>query len=81
MTIYNDCDQLDYCEQGVSPEGRCWSFDSRSRFGTDPIALLSTWEHQTLDQLLKVFRYVLISQSVATIGLSRRNFPKNFLNK
>lgn len=53
ITIYNDCDQLEYCEQGVSPESRCWSFDSRSRYGTDPIALLSTWEHQTLDQLLK----------------------------
>jgi 2,3-bisphosphoglycerate-dependent phosphoglycerate mutase len=53
ITIYNDCDQLDYCEQGVSPEGRRWSFDSGNRFGTDPVALLSTWEHQTLKQLLK----------------------------
>ena len=53
MSIYNDCDQLDYCEQCVSPDGRRWSFDSGDRFGTDPIALLSTWEHQTLEQLLK----------------------------
>ncbi|MGX9764498.1 hypothetical protein [Pseudomonas fluorescens] len=53
MSIYNDCDQLDYCEQCVSPVGRQWSFDSGDRFGTDPIALLSTWEHQTLEQLLK----------------------------
>ncbi|VVO40343.1 hypothetical protein [Pseudomonas fluorescens] len=53
ISIYNDCDQLDYCEQGVSPEGRRWSFDSGNRFGTDPIALLSTWEHQALEQLLK----------------------------
>ncbi len=53
MSIYNDCYQLDYCEQCVSPDGRRWSFDSGDRFGTDPIALLSTWEHQTLEQLLK----------------------------
>ena len=53
MSIYNDCDQLDYCEQCVSPDGRRWSFDSGDRFGTDPIALLSTWEHQTLEQLLE----------------------------
>ncbi|WP_244970285.1 DUF7693 family protein [Pseudomonas lactis] len=53
MSIYNDCDHLDYCEQCVSPDGRRWSFDSGDRFGTDPVALLSTWEHQTLEQLLK----------------------------
>lgn len=53
MSIYNDCDQLDYCEQCVSSDGRRWSFDSGDRFGTDPIALLSTWEHQTLEKLLK----------------------------
>ena len=53
ITIYNDCDQLDYCEQCISPDGRRWSFDSGDRFGTDPIALLSTWEHQTLQCLLE----------------------------
>ncbi|PMQ11551.1 putative phosphoserine phosphatase 2 [Pseudomonas sp. AD21] len=53
MSIYNDCDQLDYCEECVSPAGRRWSFDAGVRFGTDPIALLSTWEHQTLERLLK----------------------------
>ncbi|MGY2138893.1 DUF7693 family protein [Pseudomonas reactans] len=53
ISIYNDCDTLDYCEECVSPDGRRWSFDSGDRFGTDPIALLSTWEHQTLEHLLK----------------------------
>lgn len=53
LAIYNNCDQLDYCEQCVSPDGRRWSFDSGDRFGTDPVALLSTWEHQTLEQMLK----------------------------
>nr|WP_043274430.1 hypothetical protein [Pseudomonas sp. CHM02] len=53
ISIYNDCDTLDYCEECISPDGRRWSFDSGDRFGTDPIALLSAWEHQTLEQLLK----------------------------
>ncbi|NIF29457.1 hypothetical protein F3J44_24200 [Pantoea sp. Tr-811] len=51
ITIYNDCDELDYCERCVSPEGNCWEFDLGDR--TDPIALLSTWEHQTLERMLK----------------------------
>ena len=53
ISIYNDCDTLDYCEECISSDGRRWSFDSGDRFGTDPIALLSTWEHQTLERLLK----------------------------
>ncbi len=53
ITIFNDCDELDYCEGCVSPDGRRWSFDSGDRYGTDPVVLLSTWEHQTLERLLK----------------------------
>lgn len=52
-SIYNDCDDLDYCEECVAPDGRRWTFYSGDRFGTDPIALLSTWEHQALERLLK----------------------------
>ena len=52
LSIYNDCDELDYCEECRSPDGRRWSFDSGNRFGTDPIALLSVWEHQTVENLL-----------------------------
>ena len=53
ISIYNDCDTLDYCEECISSDGRRWSFGSGDRFGTDPIAWLSTWEHQTLERLLK----------------------------
>lgn len=53
ISIYNDCDQLDYCEQCISADGRRWSFDSGDRFGTDSIALLSVWEQQMLEKLLK----------------------------
>ncbi|MNQ60165.1 bifunctional RNase H/acid phosphatase [compost metagenome] len=53
ISIYNDCNELDYCEECMSPDGRDWSFDSGDRYGTDPIALLSTWEHQNLHRMLK----------------------------
>ncbi|NHN69031.1 histidine phosphatase family protein [Pseudomonas fluorescens] len=53
ISIYNDCDTLDHCVECISPDGRRWSFDSGDRFGTDPVALLSTWEHQALERLLK----------------------------
>lgn len=51
ITIYNDCDELDYCERCVGPDGQRWYFDPGDR--TDPIALLSTWEHQHLERMLK----------------------------
>jgi hypothetical protein len=51
ITIYNDCDELDYSERCVSPDGQRWHFDLGDR--TDPVALLSTWEHQTLERMLK----------------------------
>lgn len=53
ISIYNDCDTLDHCKECISLDGRRWSFDSGDRFGTDPIALLSTWEHQALERILK----------------------------
>jgi hypothetical protein len=53
ITIFNDCDELDYCEACVSPGGWNCSFDSGDRFGADPVTLLSTWEHQTLERMLK----------------------------
>ena len=53
ISIYNDCDTLDHSKECISLDGRRWSFDSGDRFGTDPIAMLSTWEHQTLERLLK----------------------------
>lgn len=53
ISIYNNCDQLDYCEECVSLDGRRCSFDSGDRFGTDQVALLSTWEYQALELKLK----------------------------
>lgn len=50
--FYNDCDTLDYCDSCYSPEGRAYIFDSMQRYGTDPVELLSTWEHAQQEKLL-----------------------------
>ncbi|WP_397458322.1 hypothetical protein AB3464_26540 [Pseudomonas asplenii] len=53
ITVCNDGDKLDYCEQCECPDGRVWQLAPGDRYGTDPIALLSTWEHKVLEGLLK----------------------------
>lgn len=58
LSLYNDCDALGYCEACKAPDGRQWSFDSGDRFGTDPVAMLSTWEHQTLKRLFNAFKRI-----------------------
>src|SRR5450830_466469 len=52
ISFYNDCDTLDYCDSCYCPDGRAYVFDSFQRFGTDPVELLSTWEHAQLGRLL-----------------------------
>ncbi len=52
ITFYNDCDMLDYCDSCYCADGRAYRFDSFQRFGTDPVELLSTWEHAQLEKLL-----------------------------
>nr|WP_238704515.1 hypothetical protein [Pseudomonas nabeulensis] len=54
ISIYSDGGALSYCQACISPDGLRWSFDAGDRYGTDPVALLSTWEHKTLEGLLKV---------------------------
>lgn len=53
LTLYNDCGSLDYCEECVSPDGRVGTFESWSRYGTDPVELLSQWEHSQLEAKLQ----------------------------
>ncbi|WP_331695801.1 hypothetical protein VY732_14595 [Pseudomonas sp. ZY71] len=53
ITLYNDCDTLDYCDSCYNPDGRAYIFDSMQHYGTDPIELLSTWENTQLENLLR----------------------------
>lgn len=50
ITLHHDGEELGHCLRCVSPDGKRWAFDPGSR--TDPIALLSPWEYQSLVQML-----------------------------
>ncbi|WP_177408760.1 hypothetical protein [Pseudomonas sp. Irchel s3f7] len=52
LTLFNDCDTLDYCEYCRSPDGRVGTLELWQRDGADPVELLSTWERDQLERLL-----------------------------
>lgn len=54
LTLFNDCDTLDYCEYGRSPDGRIGTLELWQRDGADPVDLLSAKEREQLERLLAV---------------------------
>lgn len=52
LTLFNDCDILDYCEYCRSPDGRVGTLELWQRDGADPVELLSAWEREQLERLL-----------------------------
>ncbi|EUB83415.1 DUF7693 family protein [Pseudomonas sp. GM30] len=44
-------ERLHHCEHCRCPDGREWHFNTR--YGTDPVSLLSTWELAQIENLLK----------------------------
>ncbi|XAW93409.1 hypothetical protein ABDX87_28650 [Pseudomonas abietaniphila] len=52
LTLFNDCDTLDYCEYCMSPDRRVGSLETWQRYGTNPVDLLSGWEREQLERLL-----------------------------
>lgn len=52
LTLFNDCDTLDYCENCRAPDGRVGTLEAWQRYGTDPVDLLSGWEREQLERLL-----------------------------
>jgi hypothetical protein len=52
LTLFNDCDTLDYCEHCRSPDGRVGTLELWQRDGADPVDLLSAWEREQLERLL-----------------------------
>lgn len=52
LTLFNDCDTLDYCEYGRSPDGRVGTLELWQREGSDPVELLSASEREQLEELL-----------------------------
>lgn len=53
ISLCHDGDRHDGCEACTAPDGRIGNLASWPRYGTDPISLLSTWEHQQLERLLR----------------------------
>ena len=53
LVFINDFDELDYCDECISPDGRRWTFESVVRDGLDPIFLFSTQEQAVLERLLQ----------------------------
>jgi hypothetical protein len=52
LTLFNDCDTLDYCEYCRSPDGRVGTLELWQRDGADPVYLLSAREREQLERLL-----------------------------
>jgi hypothetical protein len=46
LTLFNDCDTLDYCEYCRSPDGRVGTLELWQRNEADPVELLSAWERE-----------------------------------
>jgi hypothetical protein len=52
LTLFNDCDTLDYCEYCRSPDGRVGTLELWQRDGPDPVDLMSAREREQLERLL-----------------------------
>ena len=52
LTLFNECDTLDYCEYGRSPDGRVGTLELWLRDGVDPVELMNAWEREQLERLL-----------------------------
>ncbi|WP_429521250.1 DUF7693 family protein [Pseudomonas sp. 2725] len=52
LTLFNDCDTLDYCEYCRSPDGRVGTLELWQRDGPDPVDLLSSRARELLERLL-----------------------------
>lgn len=52
LTLFNDCDTLDYCEYCRSSDGRVGTLELWLRDGVDPVELMSSRERERLEQLL-----------------------------
>lgn len=52
VTLQLEGNALEHCAGCICPDGRRWVLDAGDRYGTDPVALLSTWELACLGRWL-----------------------------
>ena len=48
ISIYNDCDELDYCEAAIAPDGRSEVFLAWESTSQEPVRLLKNSERQVV---------------------------------
>jgi hypothetical protein len=53
VTIFNDCNELDYVDSAVAPDGREGDFDAWYNTNAEPVSLLTELEYQQLENLLE----------------------------
>ena len=53
VTIFNDCNELDYIDSATAPDGREGDFDAWWNSETEPLTLLTAQEYQQLENLLE----------------------------
>lgn len=56
ISFFNDCDELDYCEAAIAPDGRSGAFLTWDSASEEPVSLLSDSERQALEHMLKAVR-------------------------
>lgn len=56
LTLHINGNRLQRCEQCRAPDGRAASLEDWQRFGSNPVDLLSKWEHEQLERLLNADR-------------------------
>jgi hypothetical protein len=53
LSLQLDVEGLVHCSGARSPDGRHASLDAWQRYGTNPVSLLSIWEVQQIESLLR----------------------------
>ncbi|MEN0106501.1 MAG: hypothetical protein AAGC84_08755 [Pseudomonas sp.] len=53
LSLFNEEGELGYCAACIAPDGRLGTQESWGRFGNDPVQLLSRWEREQLERLLR----------------------------
>jgi hypothetical protein len=53
LVIFNDCNQVDYVDSAIAPDGRCGDFDEWWNVGEEPVDLLTDEEQTLLGALME----------------------------
>lgn len=53
LVIFNDCNELDYVDSAVAPDGRRGDFDGWWESHTEPVSLLNDHERRRMEDFLE----------------------------